>query len=103
MNYQTFLEGKKITAVPRGMSSLPALASHPFPFQKGCVEFGLLAGSWGCFLDTGLGKTVVELEWAEHARNASNGRALVLTPLAVARQIEREGKRWGYPIRVIDP
>lgn len=100
-DYRRFLTGKAVSAPLRGMSSPPKLASHPFPFQKGCVEFGLMAGSWGCFLDTGLGKTIVELEWAEHARNASNGRALILTPLAVARQIEREGKRWGYSIRVI--
>jgi hypothetical protein len=84
----------------RGMDP-PPLVSHLFPFQRECVEFGLRAGSWGLFLDTGLGKTARELEWCQHAASASNGRALILTPLAVARQIEAEGRRWGYTIRVI--
>lgn len=51
--------------------------------------------------NTGLGKTACELEWCRHAAEATNGRALILTPLAVARQIEREGRRWGYEINVI--
>jgi superfamily II DNA or RNA helicase len=41
------------------------------------------------------------LEWSLHAGEASNGRSLILTPLAVARQIEAEGLRWGYPAKVI--
>jgi hypothetical protein len=65
------------------------------------VEFGLRAGSSGCFLSTGLGKTAIELEWSEHARNATNGMALILAPLSVGWQIADEGKRWGYDARVI--
>lgn len=52
-------------------------------------------------MDTGLGKTLVQLEYIEHARQASNGMGLILTPLAVARQIEHEAQRFGYPARVI--
>lgn len=83
------------------MGSVPKLAPHLFGFQAQGVEFGLRCGSWGLFFDTGLGKTACELEWSTHAAEASNGMALILTPLAVARQIEREGKRWGYSVRVI--
>ena len=43
----------------------------------------------------------MQLEWARHAEAASNGRALILTPLAVARQIEREGRVFDYPVRVV--
>lgn len=80
---------------------MPAISSHLFPFQRHCVEFLLHIGSGGLFLDTGLGKTLVQLEYAEHAREATNGRALILTPLAVAKQIEREGKKFGYKAKVI--
>jgi superfamily II DNA or RNA helicase len=66
-----------------------------------CVEFLLRIGSGGLFLDTGLGKTACELEWCRHAAGATNGRALILTPLAVAQQIVREGERWGYDCRVV--
>lgn len=101
MSYSDFLASKTPRAVKRGLTALPAISSNLFPFQRECVEFMLTCGSGGLFLDTGLGKTLVQLEYAEHARNATNGRALILTPLAVAKQIEREGRRFGYPVRVI--
>lgn len=101
LDYETFMASKKIAVIERGMSNVPKLASHLFQYQRDCVEFALRGGSSGLFLDTGLGKTACELEFCYRAAEASNGRALILTPLAVARQIEDEGKRWGYPIRVI--
>ena len=100
-DYAEFLAAKAVVAPMRGLADVPQLAGHLFAGQRHCVEFHLRAGSSGCFLDTGMGKTPIELEWAAHAAAASNGRALILTPLAVARQIEAEGKRWGYRMRVI--
>lgn len=95
-DYEQFLLAKVPRATMRGMDDVPALASHLFPFQRKCVDFALRAGSSGSFLSTGLGKTAVELEWSEHARNATNGKALILAPLSVGWQIAEEGKRWGY-------
>jgi hypothetical protein len=100
-SYEDFLATKVLRAPILGMETPPALAAHLFPFQSEAVSFGLRVGSWGCFLDTGLGKTACELEWATHAADASNGHALILTPLAVARQIEAEGRKWGYDVRVV--
>lgn len=99
--YADFLAAKAPRAVPRGLSRMPAISSSLFPFQRHCVEFLLTAGAGGLFLDTGLGKTLVQLEYAELARQASNGMALILTPLAVAKQIEREARKFGYSARVI--
>lgn len=101
VDYAQFIESKVPLATKRGMSRIPALSSHLFDFQKHCVQFLLEVGSGGLFLDTGLGKTLVQLEYAEHARHTTNGWALILTPLAVAKQIEREAKRFGYDARVI--
>lgn len=101
MNYEAFLASKAVAAQERGLLGSLKLAGHLFPFQAKSTEAMLRFGSGGLFLDTGLGKTACELEWAEHAAGATNGRALILTPLAVARQIETEGKRWGYLVRVI--
>lgn len=100
-DYAAFLARKAVAAPMRGLAQIPPLAPHLFPFQRHCVEHALRVGSAGVFLDTGLGKTAVELEWCRHASAATNGRALILTPLAVARQIEAEGKRWNYDVRVI--
>jgi superfamily II DNA or RNA helicase len=99
--YEQFLASKAAVAPLRGMENIPALSSHLFPFQRAVVEHNLRVGSAGCFLNTGLGKTLCQLEWAEHARNASNGWALILTPLAVTQQIHREGQKFGYQTRVI--
>lgn len=100
-SYLEFLERKVARAPQRGLSRMPELSSHLFDFQRHCVEFHLGVGSGLLALDTGLGKSIVELEYAEHARQASNGRALILTPIAVARQMEREAKKFGYDARVI--
>jgi hypothetical protein len=41
------------------------------------------------------------LEFLKHAAEASNGRALMLVPLAVAGQANRRAERWGYEARII--
>ena len=99
--YQSFLAGKVIRAKERGLANVPELAPHLFPFQQLSVEFSLRAGSSGLFLDTGLGKTECQLEFCQQAIDATNGKALILTPLAVAGQTKRRADRWGYDARVI--
>ena len=99
--YNDFLIGKSTKAKQRGLSVVPPLANHLFPFQRQCTEFALQAGCAGVFLDTGLGKTEIQLEWCQKAIEETNGKALILTPLAVAVQTKRRADRWGYEARVI--
>lgn len=99
--YSAFLQSKALRAKERGLPRVPELAPHLFPFQRLCVEFALRAGATGCFLDTGLGKTEVQLDWCQKAIEATNERALIWTPLAVAGQTKRRAERWGYQARVI--
>lgn len=102
-DYLAFLARKALRAPERGLKEIPPLPDHLFPFQKHCVAHALRVGTAGLFLDTGLGKTRCQLEWCARAleAGAAGGRALILTPLAVARQIEREGQLLGYDCRVI--
>lgn len=100
-DYLEFLASKAVRAPRRGLASPPDLARHLFAHQRHAVTFALEAGSAGCFLDTGLGKTECQLEYLHHAAAATNGRALLLTPLAVAGQTKRRADRWGYEARVI--
>ena len=60
MDYAQFLESKAPMALKRGIKA-SNLSSHLFGFQKHCVEYLLECGSGGLFLDTGLGKTLVQL------------------------------------------
>lgn len=99
--YMQFLAGKALRVPARGLKNTPALRGHLYPFQAHCVAHNLRTGSGGLFLDTGLGKTECQLEWCQHALEATNGRALILTPLAVAQQTRRRAERWGYEARVI--
>ena len=100
MSYSDFLARKAPRAIASGFepSDIP---DHLFDFQKECVAFCLRQGRAGLYLDTGLGKTRCQLEWAKQSAEQSNGKALLLTPLAVAKQIEREAKALGYDARVI--
>lgn len=99
--YCDFLARKGLHTSARGLASVPSLAGHLFPFQAHCVDFALRIGSSGCFLDTGLGKTECQLEWCEKALRAGNGRALLMTPLAVAGQTLRRAEKWGYDAQII--
>lgn len=100
-DYREFLDTKAVQAKARGLERVPELAPHLFPFQRHCVEFALRVGAAGCFLDTGLGKTEIQLEWCQRAIEATSGKALILTPLAVAGQTRRRAERWGYEAHVI--
>lgn len=100
-DYQSFLASKAVRAPVRGLQTVPLLAEHLFPFQAHSVAHALRSGCGGLFLDTGLGKTECQLEWSRHAMEATNGRGLILTPLAVAGQTKRRAERWGYEARVI--
>lgn len=100
IDYSTFLASKRPRPQATGIDP-PALHGGLFDFQAACVAFALKQGRAGLYLDTGLGKTFCQLEWADKAMRVSNGKALILTPLAVARQMEREAHARGYDARVI--
>jgi len=99
-DYADFLS-KKIVAVPKRGIEPAAMPSFMKPHQVDATAFTLRTGRAGNFLDTGMGKTVCELEFSRQAAEASNGMALIGTPLAVAKQIEREARKFGYDARVI--
>lgn len=98
--YSEFLARKAPRAMASGFEPR-SIPDHLFDFQKHCVEFAIRQGRAGLYLDTGLGKTRCQLEWAAQCAGASNGKALILTPLAVAKQMEREARELGYEARVI--
>lgn len=100
MTYEEFLAGKAPRARACGFEPSP-MPDAMRPDQKAVTAFAIRQGCAALFLDTGLGKTFDELEWSRQCAEASNGYALLLTPLAVARQIEAEAHRWGYDARVI--
>jgi hypothetical protein len=98
--YETFLSAKAPLPKPTGMDA-GEMPAHLYDFQRDVTAFLLKQGCAGLFLDTGLGKTAIQLEWCRQAERETNKPSLLLTPLAVARQIEREAHKFGYEARVI--
>jgi hypothetical protein len=68
-----------------------------FPFQREIVEWALDRERCAIFADTGLGKAAMQLRWAHANHRETDGRVLVLAPLAVARQTEREAEKFAIP------
>jgi len=62
--------------------------------QTKTIEFALNSGKSAAFLDTGLGKSFVELEFAKECAIETGKPSLILTPLAVAGQMVREAEKF---------
>jgi hypothetical protein len=93
-NYQHFIEQK---AQLGGMSGFDTIwmPGSMFDFQASCVDWNLRQGRSAAFLDCGMGKTIIELVWAENVVRKANRPVLILTPLAVSQQTIREAEKFG--------
>lgn len=98
MDYQAFLASKRHTVSDSGISVIPDVV-HPklFDWQKQIVLWALRKGRVAVFLDTGLGKTFIQLEWARILGHP----ALIVAPLSVARQTVREALKLGLDVRYV--
>lgn len=93
--YQKFLTTKQFALADSGISPLAEeINSRLFDFQRDITLWALRKGRAAIFADCGLGKTAMQLEWAMHVP----GRVLILAPLAVAQQTEREGQKFCIPV-----
>jgi len=93
-DYHKFLEGKKHLLGSFGFEPnwFPNIA---FDFQREVITRGVKKGRMGIFMDTGLGKTLVELSIAYNIVRHTNKKVLILTPLAVAFQFIQEAEKIG--------
>ena len=95
MNYKEFLESKQKTHVLSGFDIEESeLNSSMFDFQKFIVKRALKAGKYAIFADCGLGKTLMQLEWANQVCKKTKGKVLILAPLAVVGQTIQEGAKF---------
>lgn len=63
----------------------PELSEYSlFDFQEAIASWACMRGRSAIFADTGLGKTIMQLSWADQVAKHTGGRVLVLAPLAVA-------------------
>lgn len=99
MSYEKFLRSKQI-AVEAGGFTPQGLCSELFEFQSDITRWSLERGRVAIFADCGLGKTPMQLAWAEKVTQKLNKPVLIFAPLAVSKQTEREGKKFGIPITI---
>ena len=94
--YQAFLNSKKHTLGSFGFEPV-WMPDCGFDFQKHIISKSVVKGRVGVFADTGLGKTLIQLSMAHNIVAKTNGRVLILTPLAVAFQFLDEAEKIGVP------
>jgi DNA modification methylase len=96
--YNQFLDSKKRAIVPLGVViGRQAIHSMLFNWQKDIVIWAVRKGRGAIFLDTGLGKTFIQLEWAR----LLGEKTLIIAPLSVARQTVREAKKIDLDIKYV--
>lgn len=71
-----------------------------FDWQKDIVRAACEVGRFAIFADCGMGKTLMQLEWAAQALAHAGGKALIVAPLAVAEQTRREAEAYGLTVKV---
>jgi len=99
--YAEFLARKALIDPPTGLEHVPDLPSAMFPFQRDICAWALRRGRAALFAGTGLGKSLMELAWANAVADATGGMVLILAPLAVATQLVREAEKFGLPARLV--
>ena len=91
MNYGELIESKALEIKPTPIDIVGDMNPALFEFQERMVRWCLDRGRAAIFADCGMGKTLMQLEWARHVP----GDVLILTPLAVAYQTEKEAEKFG--------
>jgi len=98
MSYQDFIAGKLTRFSAVGFEP-ESINENLFDFQDALTKWALRVGRCALFADTGLGKTRMQLAWADAVRRHHDGGILILAPLAVAEQTVEEGALMGIEVR----
>jgi len=98
-DYLSFLEKKAQIGGNHGFEPID-MPSWMFDFQQSLTAWALRKGRSAIFADCGLGKTVIELVWADNVVKHTGKRVLLLTPLAVTYQIAKDAEKFGIDARV---
>ena len=95
-NYRKFLLHKRQSGDGMGFTVSPdALPGELFPFQRELTVWALQQGRAALFCECGMGKTLMQLAWADQVVRHTGGNVLILTPLAVSHQTVGEAAKFG--------
>lgn len=100
--YQKYLESKRLINHSSGFEVIDhTLPQILFPFQREIVKWACKKGRAAIFADTGMGKGLMLLSWAEQVFQYTGNRVLIVAPLCVGLQLESEAKRIGVYARFV--
>lgn len=97
MSYDKFIEGKSVKAPSSGFNP-SELGDWLYTFQSDIVSWACRKGKACIFADCGMGKTPMQLAWAEQVCKRTGGHVLIVAPLAVSAQTVREGEKFGVSV-----
>lgn len=97
MDYHDFVSSKLCIVGTTGIAT-QLIDYGLFPHQRDLVEWALRRGRAAIFADTGLGKSRMQLAWADTVHRETGGDVLILAPLAVAEQTAEEGQLIGVAV-----
>ena len=94
IDYQDFIHNKSRSVIDSGFDPI-WMPDFLYDFQSSLVEWATRKGRAAIFADCGLGKTPMQLVWAENVRRHTNKPVLIVTPIAVGQQTHGEGEKFG--------
>lgn len=99
--YRRFIASKHAALAERVAIADPQISDKAKLHQRKSIEFAAEKGRSALFLDTGLGKSFCQLDYARITAEETGKPSLILTPLAVAAQMVREGQKFDIDARQI--
>ena len=96
-DYVSFINSKRHAGAKAGFDPI-WMPDYLMDFQTALVDWSIRTGRCALLADCGLGKSVMELVWAENVVRKTNGRVLLLTALAVAGQFVREAEKFSIDV-----
>jgi hypothetical protein len=98
VTYANYLRAKALVDPATGIDEPGELPAALFPFQRDILRWALRRGRAAVFAGTGLGKTLMEIAWAEKVAAHTGKPVLIFTPLAVAPQFVDEAAKFGLHV-----
>lgn len=102
-SYDEFLEKKEVVIGDSGFEVDDSeLSPYLFDYQKDIIKWALRKGKAALFEDTGLGKTIQQLQWATLVNKFTEKPVMIFAPLAVSKQTVIEGDRFSLPVNLCE-
>lgn len=98
-DYNAYIRSKLSRVPPTGIASGFSVPASMFPHQTALTSWAIKRGRAAIFADTGLGKSRMQLAWADAVHRHTGAPVIILAPLAVAAQTVGEGRELGLAVK----